>query len=159
MSSFEAASPREIRRISARIKPGNDLFEATREICRHYGITCATVDSAIGSMTSATLVCISKDPSSPSGASYKEPVDVEGPLELLPTTGTIGIEEEDLSIHLHGSVATDEQNCFFGHFVDSGKNTVLATIEIHLTELIGINWIRRFDEETGFPLFRPEENQ
>ncbi len=158
MTAFEAVVPEETRTLVVRLAPGTDLFRGIRDVCAHYGVTCASIDTALGSLRSGTVVCISEDPSSPSGASYRSPVTLEGPLELVSACGTIGTEgdSEMLSIHLHGTLAADERTPLCGHLVDDGNNIVLATVELQITQFSGIRWIRRFDHETGFPLFKPE---
>ncbi|MCF4115068.1 MULTISPECIES: PPC domain-containing DNA-binding protein [Dethiosulfovibrio] len=159
MGTFEAATPRGARRIAVRITPGSDLFQGIRDVCRHFGITCASVESALGSLASATVVCISDDSESPSGASYKDPTHIEAPMELVALCGTVGAMDGETSIHLHGTVALDEKTPYCGHLVDDGKNTVLATVEMQIVELIGMNWVRRHDPETGFTLFKPEDSR
>ncbi len=157
MAAFQSVVPEKTVKIVARLTPGTDLFEGIREICRHHEVECGAVDTALGSLTSATVVCISPDESSPSGASYREPLNVKGPLELVSACGTIGTEGKsgERSIHVHGTVAVDEAKAYFGHFVDDGRNRVLATVEIAITKFIGMRWIRGLDEETGFHLFKP----
>ncbi|PIE55121.1 MAG: hypothetical protein CSA35_01410 [Dethiosulfovibrio peptidovorans] len=157
MSTFQAAVAYSTRRIAARLTPGSDLFQGIRDICERYDITCASIDLLLGSLRSATVTCITSDPNSPSGTVYRPPLTVSGPLELIGAWGTIGVEDNAIAVHLHGLVALDEHSPICGHFVDSGENLVLATAEIQLTELMGMEWLREIDSETGFPLFKPQQ--
>ena len=41
-----------------------------------------------------------------------------------------------------------------GHLADRGENRVLATAEVVINGFSGAEFVRSFDEETGFVLFK-----
>ena len=45
-----------------------------------------------------------------------------------------------------------------GHFI-SGENIILATAEVAIQTVEDAEFIRKFDEETGFPLFNFIQNE
>ncbi len=80
---------------------------------------------------------------------------MEGPLELLASQGTIGLDDETggLSVHLHMLVSDKYMRVFGGHFIDGG-NDIAATAEIVIHEIDNVELHRSFDEQTGFNLFK-----
>nr|HPR91069.1 DNA-binding protein [Synergistaceae bacterium] len=110
----------------------------------------------IGSLRTASLVCVTPDPANPGRVVYLEPRTVEGPLELIAVQGVFGWDDDkdELSIHLHAQVAGEDLRPLAGHLADTGKNRILATAEIVLDVFEGAELKRSFDEETGFTLFK-----
>jgi predicted DNA-binding protein with PD1-like motif len=140
--------------IVARFGPEEDIFESLEALCREKNIESGSICTMIGSLESATLVCVTED--SPGGqAHYLDPVEIIGPLEFVGAQGIIGKNEEgELSIHLHGVVAGEDMHPLAGHIVDSGHNKVLATVEVVINVFSDVQMLRSFDEETRFTLFK-----
>jgi len=144
------------RTILVRLAPGEDVFEGLRTVCERHGLRSGRIATMIGSLRTASLVCVTPDPANPGRVVYLEPRTVEGPLELIAVQGVFGRDDEkdELSIHLHAQVAGEDLRPLAGHLADTGKNRILATAEIVLDAFEGPELRRSFDEETGFTLFK-----
>ena len=141
--------------VLGRIAPGEDLFAAVREICTRHGIRSGHIATMIGSLRSADVVCVTPDPENPGRAVYLEPLRMEGSIELITVAGIIGLDDRgDLSVHLHGVLAGSDMKPVAGHLADRGENRVLATAEVVINGFSGAEFVRSFDEETGFVLFK-----
>jgi len=80
---------------------------------------------------------------------------MEGSIELITVAGIIGLDDRgDLSVHLHGVLAGSDMKPVAGHLADRGENRVLATAEVVINGFSGAEFVRSFDEETGFVLFK-----
>lgn len=156
--SFYALETGISKTVVARLLPGTDLFEGIRKICISKSISAGNIVTMLGSLRSATLVCVTPDPTSETGAKYFEPITIEGPLELIGAQGMIGMEDGKVSIHLHGTVGTDEMEPIAGHIVDSGTTPVLATMEIVIQGFSDVELERVYDEKTDFILFNMKES-
>ena len=142
--------------VVSRLLPGSDLIQGIKTICGQCRIRQAAITTVIGTLVHAELVYVVPDPASTLGVKYVEPVRIEGPLELLSGQGMIGEDDQGgPSIHLHGVLSGPDMRLFGGHLVENG-NPVLATAEITIQELLGVEMKRRYDEETGFVLFQFE---
>lgn len=142
------------RVIVGRIPRGEDLLTAIKEICNEYGIKNGYISSLLGSLDTGRFIYAVPNESGKIGFVYSDNVDLEGPLELLAGQGLIGTEESgELSIHLHMLVSDKYMRVFGGHFVEGG-NIVAATGEIVIHEIENAEYKRKFDEQTGFKLFK-----
>jgi len=139
--------------IVARFSHGVELFEGIRQVCKEKNIFSGTIVTMLGSLKAATLVCVTPDPTSEIGARYFEPIMIQGPLELIGAQGMIGLEKGEISLHLHGTVGTDEMEPIAGHIVDDGKTFVLATMEIVIQGFDSVELHKSYDEETEFIRF------
>ncbi|MGI6783735.1 MAG: PPC domain-containing DNA-binding protein [Aminivibrio sp.] len=144
-----------VRTVLVRVAPGEDLFEALSEVCARYGIESGYIASMIGSLKTADVVCVTEDPENPERSVYLEPYRMEGRIELVTASGIIGQEDGRLSLHLHGVVAGSDMKPLAGHLADRGETKVLSTVEAVIGVFSGAKFLRSFDEETGFVLFRP----
>jgi len=89
------------------------------------------------------------------GAGYSDPINLDGPLELLSAQGTIGQEQNgDLFIHMHGLLSDQDGNVHGGHLI-KGENPVLITCEIMISAVEGVRIKRRYDPETEMKLLTP----
>lgn len=141
------------RIITGRLCPGTDLIAGIEKICRDNSLQYGVVTSAIGSFSMVRFVYVQKDDSARIGIKYAEPTEINEPLELLTCQGMVGTDDDgELSIHLHGVMVDSGLKMIGGHFVKGG-NIVLATVEVSILELNDTELIRRYDDETGFPLF------
>jgi len=91
------------------------------------------------------------------GAGYSNPMDFDGPLEFLAGQGTIGQEEGDLFIHMHGVLSDKDGNVHGGHLI-KGKNPVLATCEIMISRVEDVRMIRTYDPGIEMKVLAPSEN-
>ena len=142
------------RIVVGRIPRGEDLLTGIKEICNEYGIRNGYITSLLGSLDTGRFIYAIPSEAGKIGFVYSEPVEVEGPLELLAGQGLIGTEDSgELSVHLHMLVSDKYMRVFGGHFIDGG-NVVAATAEIVIHEIENAEYKRQFDEETGFKLFK-----
>ena len=137
-----------------RLLPGTDLIEGIKLACRQHRIRQAIITTAIGTLLHAELVYVVADRQAPLGVKYVDPKRIQGPLELLAGQGMVGEDDEEtLSVHLHGIVSGPDMRLFGGHLVENG-NPVLATAEVTIQEVSGVEIRRRYDKKTGFVLFQ-----
>ncbi|WP_326907729.1 PPC domain-containing DNA-binding protein [Sedimentibacter sp. MB31-C6] len=142
------------RVVAGRIPRGEDLLTGIKEICKEYDIKHGYIPMLIGSLDKGRFIYAISDEKAPIGFAYSDPVDLEGPLELIYAQGLIGVEESgELSIHVHMLVSDKYMRVFAGHTTEGG-NIVAATGEIIIHELEKAEYIRKFDEKTGFKLFQ-----
>lgn len=142
------------RVITGRIPKGYDLVSGIKEVCEAHGIKNAYIVSLIGSLKTGRLIYALPDEGQIIGIKYSDPVDFEGPLEILSTQGAIGTDNEgNLSVHVHIMISDKYMRVFGGHFIEGG-NEILATAEFVIHEIDGVDYKREYDEETGFSLFK-----
>lgn len=142
------------RIIVGRIPRGEDIFTAINEICREYGIENGYITSLLGSLDTGRFIYAIPEKNAKIGFIYSKHIDLDGPLEILAGQGLIGTEENgELSIHLHMLVSDKYMRIFGGHFIEGG-NLIAATGEIVIHEIDNAEIKRKFDEQTGFKLFK-----
>lgn len=147
------------RLIVGRILPEVDLIEGIKDICEKNHIRYGVVKSIIGSLKRGGVVYAIDDKKSPLGIKYSDPTYFQGPLELLCCQGIVGKDENgDFQIHLHGLMSDKHLRILGGHFI-SGENIILATAEVAIQTVEDAEFIRKFDIETGFPLFNFIQNE
>ena len=66
-------------------------------------------------------------------------------------------EEGEPFIHFHGLLVTPEGRLLGGHFFPGG-NHVYATFEVHIQELLGVEFRLELDDEVELPLIEPKEH-
>ncbi len=144
------------RTIVARFLPGTDMLEGIEEVCRHHDVKYAVVACAIGAFKKATFVYPIPQEDAKIGIVYSDPVVLDGPIEFLGGQGIICQSDDGkYLIHFHGSASDKDMHIWGGHF--TAGNVVLATLDVIINEVSGVNMLRRFDEETGFVQFSPEK--
>ncbi len=88
---------------------------------------------------------------------YSDPVELDGPIEFLNAQGIVAKGENgEYLVHLHAVMSDKDMKVYGGHVVDDG-NIVLATIDLVLNEISDINLARKYDKDSGFYFFTPEE--
>ena len=142
------------RVVMGRIPRGYDLVEGIRTICEQHGIRNGYITGMIGSLKTGRMIYAIPDEDQAVGIRYSDPVEFEGPLEILSTQGSIGTDPDGkLSVHIHMMISDKYMRVFGGHFVEGG-NEVLVTGEIVIHEIEGAENKRLFDEESGFHIFK-----
>lgn len=133
-----------------RIEPGDDLLNSLKSIFVKAKIKSGIIVSCIGSLQHASLVFLQNN------FKYSQPMKINGPLEFLSGQGTIGKNNGEISIHLHGIVSDPDMCVYGGHFVDDGDgNPIFATMEICVLVPEDIFFIKQYDEKSGFQFFNP----
>ena len=153
---FVSVEAHKGRTIAAHLKPGTDLVSGIEAVCQKHHIQYGYFASVMGSLAKATYILPYKDLTAPLGFRFCEPIEVEGPVELLGGQGVIcQTEKGELMIHLHAQGIAPDRVAFGGHF-SAGGNPVLATIDLVIVEFDGAKLMRRYDSETGLMVFSPE---
>ncbi len=142
------------RVITGRIPKGHDLLTGIREVCEVHGVKNGYIVGLIGSLKTGRMIYAIPEEGQKVGIRYSDPVDFEGPLEILSTQGTIGTDADgNISVHTHILISDKYMRVFGGHFIEGG-NEILATAEFVIHEIDGAEYKREYDDETGFSLFK-----
>lgn len=153
---FVSVEAHKGRTIAARLTPGTDLVSGIEAVCHKHHIEYGYFGSVMGSLSQATYIIPLKDPTQPLGFRFCEPIEVDGPIDLLGGQGVICQSEKgELMIHLHAQGVTPDRAVFGGHF-SAGGNPVLATIDLVIVEFDGAKLMRRYDPQSGLMAFSPE---
>ncbi|MCW3975660.1 MAG: DUF296 domain-containing protein [Candidatus Bathyarchaeota archaeon] len=149
------------RIIQARLKPGTDLMGGLHKICEDYRIKNGVITCCIGSLRRTAFKFLIPNEALKLGSAYGDPYEMDGPIEFLGGQGLIcELEDGNRAIHLHGllnrtSVENGKPKPDFvigGDFgVGTDKNPILATMDIMIMELKGVNITRKYDDETEIP--------
>lgn len=141
--------------IAVRFRRGTDFIEGIKKVCEEYGIEKGFVNSAIGSFEKCSYkILASKD--TKLGAGYTEPIEKEGPIELLGAMGNIAEGEDgSVDIHVHATLCDEDGVVQGGHLVE-GENPTLATVELNIVEVENIDMPREEDEEIGAGVLYPK---
>ena len=71
--------------------------------------------------------------------------------------GRLGIPEKgEPVIHFHGLLVTPEGQLYGGHFFRGG-NPVYATLEVHIQELLDVEFKLKMDRAVEIPLIVPNQ--
>lgn len=146
------------RIIVGRLLPGTDLMEGLNKLCDQYSIKHGVIVDCIGSLRKAVFKFLIPNPKLKLGSGYGEPYTLDGPIEFLGGQGVITLGEDGArKIHLHGLVNRTSVEggkpkpdyVLGGDFgVPPGSNLVLATMDITIIEVNGLNITRKYDAET-----------
>jgi len=146
------------RMIVGRLLPGTDLMEGLNKICDQYNIQNGVIVECIGSLRKSVFKFLIPNPKLKLGSGYGDPYTLDGPIEFLGGQGVITQGEDGKrKIHLHGLVnrtSVEEgkpkpDDVLGGDFgVPPGSNLVLATMDVTIVEVKGLNITRKYDTET-----------
>ena len=153
---FVSVEAHKGRTVAAHLKPGTDLVSGIEAVCQKHHIQYGYFGSVMGSLAKATYIIPLKDPTQPLGFRFCDPIEVDGPIDLLGGQGVICQSDKgERMIHLHAHGVTPDRIVFGGHF-SAGGNPVLATIDLVIVEFDGAKLMRRYDPESGLMVFSPE---
>jgi hypothetical protein len=126
--------PSHMQLLPIRLSPGVDLRRALEEAVAKQATESAFVIAGIGSLVDANLRYAGE-------ATERR---IEGPLEILSLSGTVG----SCGAHLHMAVSDASGRVYGGHM--GYGNTVRTTAEILLAPLQDWSLTREHDPATGF---------
>ena len=156
---FLSAEGRCNRVVAVRLKPGTDLIGGIAAACSTHNIKQGCISCVIGSLKQVQYVLPITDASTPSGIRYGDPIKVSGPIEFTSGQGVICRSQDgEPLIHFHGCFCGPDGQSLAGHF-SAGGNPVLVTAEIIISEISGMNMMRRMDPEVGFMMMSPEQGE
>lgn len=140
--------------IWTRFGPGEDPLHSIAAIAKKHGADSGTIVSCMGSLALAGYMIAVPDPVN--GWRYSEPRFAEGPVELVSSQGTWGLDEAtgELIVHLHAIMINSEGRAFGGHLIP-GASRVLATCEVGMLTGPGIIIRRQYDPAVGVALLAP----
>ncbi len=142
--------------VMIRVLPGSDIIEGIEEACRALDIQSGAISSCIGSLQKASFL-IAVPLKTKVGEGYSDPINLDGPLELLSAQGTIGREQNGhLFIHMHGLLSDQDGNVHGGHLI-KGENPVLITCEIMISQVKGVKMVRTYDPDVDMEVFIPSQ--
>lgn len=139
--------------VAARILPGTDLIEGIEAACSEHGIKHAYV-SCFGSFQKAGYMYLVPKPEAKVGAGYGDVLTKEGPVEFLNGTGVVCQNDGAYDTHFHATMCDKEGTVFGGHIV-KGTTPALTTVDLIILEVVGVQMLRAYDEETDLTQFVP----
>jgi len=153
---FHSAAGQPGRIISGRLLPGCEFLLGTIDMARSHDVRAAWV-SAFGSLAKAAFSPgIRLSEKNPDRVERRANVSLPGPLEMWSGMGRLGIPDSgEPFIHFHGLVTTPEGRLLGGHFFP-GENIVYATFEVHIQEILGVEFTYEQDEVLELPLIEPK---
>lgn len=154
---IKTAEGRPGRIVAARLLPGTNLMSGIVEVCDKHGIKNGIVVSAIGSLKTVKYMDPIPRPDLKSKYAYGEPMTAEGPIELLSLAGSVcHADDGKVLLHLHATMCLADGKAFGGHVCEDGSE-VLLTADVVIAEVDGVNFVRRYDEETGMFMYSPTQ--
>lgn len=139
---------------AVRLEPGEDVMLSLQAFCEENHIGHGAILTGVGSLRGCSYFDPTEIPDKPGYYAYGEPIEKPCPIELISMNGIICTDEEGKpSLHIHASFADEDGNEFGGHF--NVGNYVLATVELVIGELGGIEMRRGIDPDRGVPVFTP----
>ena len=153
---FHSVEGQPGRVVSGRLLPGCDFLQGIIEMAISHNIQSAWVN-AFGSLAKTNFSPgVRRSQTDPDRVERLPNVSLAGPIELWSGMGRLGIPDEGTPvIHFHGIVVTPEGQLYGGHFFPGG-NPVYATCEVHLQELLGVEFKLEMDAAVELPLFEPK---
>ncbi len=147
MKSFKMAGGGSGRIAFVRISAGSDLVQSLKSAFEKTGFAFAYVPVCIGSLKAVRYTFVRSD------GRYSETLEKKGYFEILALGGFFSEVGKGVEFHLHGVFADSNGEVFGGHIAESG-NIVYATCEVCLAESPEIRISKRYDDETGFEMFK-----
>ncbi|MBT4511508.1 MAG: DNA-binding protein [Chloroflexi bacterium] len=121
-----------------RVKPRQEILNEITRYCQENRIHSGVVIGLIGSVDSAKLNFLKALPGKYETETYA------GPLEIVCAQGSVALKDEDLIVHIHIQLSS-QQSCWGGHLVEA---KVFSTAEVVIGEL-DCPLYRYSDEYTG----------
>ncbi|MFX0113719.1 MAG: PPC domain-containing DNA-binding protein [Candidatus Hodarchaeota archaeon] len=129
------------------LKRGDDLLEAVKKICTKERIYGGSIISGIGTFSRCRLGYFDLD-----NKEYQT-ININEPVELVSTSGTITIAKKTSFPHIHLIVADSKGRCFGGHAMS--ECIVSVTVELMILVFDG-ELHRKLDPETNLMLLDPQ---
>jgi hypothetical protein len=132
--------------VFARLDKGEDLLEAIASVAKQSKISSGFF-TLIGTLKKAKIGFY-RD------GNY-EPIEIDGPLEIVSCIGNVSIKEKMPIIHAHMAVSDEKGQTFGGHVLP--ECLISITGELMLVEAMGLKLERKFDEKTKLNLWSLDE--
>lgn len=154
---FRSAEGQPGRIISGRLLPGCDFVKGIIEVAKFHRVKAAWVNG-FGSLAKAVFSpALQFSESMPGRVERQRNISLPGPIEMWSGMGRLGIPGDgEPCIHFHGLVVTPDGRLYGGHFFPGG-NTVYATFEVHIQEVLGVEFKLEMDAEVELALIEPKK--
>ena len=155
VTRFNSAEGQAGRIISARLLPGCDFMQGIIDLAVQHQVQAAWVNG-FGSLAKAAFSPLIRLCGDPADRVERQPnVELPGPLEMWTGMGRLGVPKQgEPFLHFHGMITTQDGQVLGGHFFPGG-NTVYATFEVHIQEIIGTAFTYEPDPVVEIPLVEP----
>ena len=141
MTSFQTIRSGE--KIMGRLGFGCDLLEELNRVATARGIKLGRIE-AFGAVHKARIGYYDHN------ARVYQFVEIDKALEIVQLIGNISLKEAEPFVHAHITLADESGKTFGGHLA---PGSILFACEFIIEALEGPDFNRRFDEETGLPLW------
>ncbi len=154
---FNSVAGEPGRIVSGRLRPGCDMLLGIIEMAKSHMIKSAWVN-AFGSLAQTDFSPGLRFAATDSDRVERLPnLNLEGPVEIWSGMGRLGIPDKgEPVIHFHGMLVTHEGQLYGGHFFP-GSNPVFATFEVHIQELLNVEFKVEMDQAVELPLIEPKQ--
>ena len=154
---FNSVAGQAGRIISGRLLPGCDMLLGIIEMAKSHQVRSAWFN-AFGSLAKANFSPgVRFAAADPDRVERLPNLNLTGPIEIWSGMGRLSIlDEGDPVIHFHGMLATSEGRLYGGHFFPGG-NLVYATFEVHIQELLNVEFKLEMDQAVEMPLIEPKK--
>ncbi len=152
---IEYAAGHSGKTLAVRILPGSDLISSIEKACKENNIKHAYV-TCFGSLSKATYLYLVPKNDAKIGAGYGNPAIQDGPVEFLNGTGVVCQNNGNYDTHFHATMCDKTGTVFGGHIIKD-ENPVLTTVDVIIIEVVGMDMLRGFDEETELTQFQPKQ--
>lgn len=136
-----------------RIKPGFDMIEGIKYICKYYNIKAGVISSILGSLEKVKLLVPNKGLSFPVPPGHKGKSIVMENVSVTAGCGLIGtLENGEIEIDLHMMVfdgGLSDTPAVGGHVACDMPAPAHGTLEGAIEEVKGVELIRKVDKDTG----------
>ena len=153
---FNSVAGQPGRMISGRLLPGCDMLLGIMEMAKSHQVQSAWVNG-FGSLAKTEFSPgLRIEATDPDRVERWPNVHLAGPIELWSGMGRLGIPPEGQPfVHFHGVVVTPEGQLYGGHFFPGGS-PVFATFEVHLQEVLNVEFTFEMDQDVQLPLIEPK---
>jgi hypothetical protein len=141
---------REVERrkqLIGRLNHGADLLKELTDICEQEGIQLGRLE-ALGAVQKACIGFYNQQ------TREYEYQTIERTLEILNVVGNVSIRDKKPIVHAHITLGDCDGKAFGGHLA---PGTIVFACEYVIEILDGKALERGLDEETGLPLWTPQE--
>lgn len=132
------------RKFIGRFNFKDDLLLALTSFCKNKNIKLGRFE-VIGALKSVKLGYYDKE-----NKEYVECVNLEKTLEITSCMGNISLNQGEVFIHAHITLADHQGKCFGGHLMQGAE---IFAAEYVIEEFIGAPLERKDDEKTGLRLW------
>ena len=131
------------RTFVGRLEMGSDLVAGIEQICLERGVSAAWV-GVIGAVRHAAYACYHQ-----ADHRYLE-LGSDTHHEIVGFIGNVSLREGTPFLHAHATFADEHGTCVGGHLL---RGIEVFAAEFTIRELLGVELVRNYDEESGLALW------